>query len=231
MRRVLLLAGLAAALVPATQAVGAEPSPIRPPDAKVDGADLAKWTKRYFVWDAAIPVVDGSHPALDDGDVDCGIGQFSKRLWFLETAPSLDGDFERRCTVPKGATLYVPILQWICSPAFDGQPTPECLGGAAHDLVDISLRVDGVQLDDAALDAYRVIVPEFELELVEDSFWEFLFDTEFPDSIPFATDAFGAFVGPFRDGEHEIVVSAASEEFGFEGTLTYRITVAPFKKG
>ena len=234
MRRVLLLTtGLAAALALATQAVGAAPSPIRPPDAKAEGATLAKLAKRFFVFDGAIPVVDGSHPALDDGDVDCGIGQFSRGLWFLETAPSLVGDYERRCTVPKGATLYVPVFQWFCSEDIDGIPIDECLGEAdgAFAAVDLELTVDGVSLDDAALEAYRVRTGTFELPLAEDSYWEYAFGIELGDSITFAAEAIGALVGPLPVGEHVIVISASSEEFGFGGTLTYRITVAPFRKG
>jgi hypothetical protein len=233
MRRALLITGLVAALVLSTQALGAEPSPIRPPTAKAEGADLGKWAKRFFFYDAAIPVVDGSHPAFDVGDVDCSLGQFSRGVWLLETTPDLNGDFERRCDVPKGTTLYVPVFQWWCSEELDGIPDDECFAetDGILDLIDLRLEVDGVVLDDAALEAYRAKTGSFELPLVENSFWEYVFDTELDDSITFAADAFGALVGPFRDSEHVIVVSQRSEELGFEGSLTYRINVTPFKKG
>ncbi len=232
MRILIAVIAVAVGLGLVTQAAGSVASDIKAPTAKVDGATLTKWTKRFFFYDGAISVVDGSHPALDDGDVDCSIGQTSRKVWFLETAPSLTSDFERRCAVPKGTVLYVPVFQWFCSEEIDGQPIPECLafGDEIFSIVELELRVDGVTLDNAALQAYRVQTGIFELPLAEDSFWEFAFGVELDDSITFASDAIGALVGPLSQGEHEIEVSAASEEFGFEGSLTYHLTVAPLKK-
>lgn len=232
MKRALLAAALVAGLALASTASGTGPGHILPPTAKSHGLTLEKLTRGFFVFDAAIPVLDGSHPALDVGDVDCGLGQWSRGVWFLETTPDLAGDFERRCTVPKGVTLYVPVFQWFCSEEFDGVPIPECLaqGQEGFDLIDFELKVDGVTLDDAALEAYRVQTGVFELPLVEDSFWEFVVGVELDDSITFASDAIGALVGPLPQGEYEIVVSASSEAFEFAGSLTYKITAAPLKK-
>ena len=202
---------------------------VAPPAAKSHGASLGDWAKRFFLFDGAIPVVDGSHPALDAGDVDCGLGQ-SGKVWFLETAPSLEGDFERRCTIPVGTALYVPIFQWVCSPdIFPGESIAECLAQAdgAFDVVETSLTVDGKTLDDEALEAYRAETWPFTLPLAPDNFWEVAFGVELGSSITFAADAIGVLVSPLSAGTHTIVISAASEEFGFAGELTYVITVAP----
>ncbi|MGZ8783913.1 MAG: hypothetical protein ACXWZB_10505 [Gaiellaceae bacterium] len=202
---------------------------IQPPTAKSHGANLGEWAKRFFVFDGGVPVVDGSHPALDAGDVDCGLGQ-SGKVWFLETAPSLVGDYERRCTIPTGTALYVPVFQWFCSPdLLAGEVIAECLAQAdgAFGAVELGLSVDGVALDDAALDAYRSRTGTFRLPLAADNYWEVAFGIELGSSITFAADAIGALVTPLSVGTHTIVVSAASEEFGFGGTLTYRLTVAP----
>ena len=127
-----------------------------PPQAKKGGADLSEWAKRFFVFDASIPVVNGSHPALDVGDVDCSLGQ-SGKVWFLETAPGIPGDFERRCSIPSGTKLYVPVFQWFCAPELDGIPVADCLvdADAAFADIDVGLTVDGNTLDHRGADAYR----------------------------------------------------------------------------
>jgi hypothetical protein len=229
MRRYLLVLVLLAGLALVAQASGSVEDSIRPPTAKFDGATLKKLTKRFFLFDAAIPVVDGSHPALDLGEVDCGIGQTSRRLWFLETGPLGDGDFERSCTVAKSTTLYVPHLQWICSPEFDGVAVDECLAGAddGHAAFDLTLIVDGVTLDDDELEPYRTSNGEFEIPLPEDNIWEAFFGTEFGDSLTFGADAIGVLVGPLPVGSHEIAIVSKSEEFGIDTTLTYHLTVVP----
>ena len=202
-----------------------------PPQSKKGGADLSEWAKRFFVFDASIPVVNGSHPALDEGDVDCSLGQ-SGKVWFLETAPGVAGDFERRCSIPSGTKLYVPVFQWFCAPELDGIPIADCLvdADAAFADIDVGLTVDGKTLDDAALDAYRAEVDAFDLPLVEDSYWEFTTGLELDDSLEFGADVVGVLLHPLSVGTHVIVVTYGSQAFGFEGSLTYRITVTPGKK-
>ena len=205
---------------------------VAPPTAKSHGASLSEWAKRFFVFDGTIPVVNGSHPALDAGDVDCSLGQ-SGKVWFLESAPSLEGDFERRCTIPTGTALYVPVFAWVCSPEiFAGESIADCLALADDAFADVeaSLTVDGKTLDDAALDGYRAETGTFTLPLAADNFWEFAFGVELGSSISFASDGIGAIVSPLSAGTHRIVISAASEQFGFDGELTYVITVAPHGK-
>jgi hypothetical protein len=227
MRKALIVLALVAgcALVFQTAVTAA----VAPPAAKSHGASLGEWAKRFFVFDGAIPVVNGSHPALDAGNVDCGLGQQGK-VWFLETAPSLVGDFERRCTIPSGTTLYVPVFQWFCSPdLIEGEVIADCLAQAddVFDQIDVALSVDGFALDDAALEGYRATTGTFQLPLAPVNYWELVFGTELGSSITFAADAIGVLLPPLSVGTHTIVVSAASEELGFGGTLTYRITVAP----
>ena len=204
---------------------------VLPPQANAGGGSLSDWAKRFFIFDAAIPVVNDSHPALDAGDVDCSIGQ-SGNVWFLETTPDVVGDFERRCSIPTGTKLYVPVFQWVCAEALDLIPVAECLPQADAFLqeLDLSLTVDGETLDRAALDAYRAATGVFQLPLVEDSYWEWLTGVELADSIEFGSDAIGVLLHPLSVGTHEIVVTYASETFGFGGSLTYRITVTPGAK-
>jgi len=204
---------------------------VPPPQANLGGANLSDWAKRFFVFDASVPVVDGSHPALDEGVVDCSLGQ-SGKVWFLETAPGIVGEFERRCSIPSGTGLYMPVFQWFCAPELDGIEIADCLVDAdgAFEDIDLGLTVDGHAYDDAALDAYRAEVEEFELPLVEDSYWEFVTGLELGDSLEFGADVVGVLLHPLSVGTHEIVVTYSSRAFEFAGTLTYRITVTPGKR-
>lgn len=200
---------------------------VLPPTSRAYGASLAEWAKRYFLFDAAIPVVDGSHPGIDVGDVDCSIGQRG-HVWFLETVSELVGEFERRCSVPFGTVLYIPVIQLVCSPEIFGEEAAACLAPAndAYEAVDLTLIVDGVTLEDSELERYRASTGVFDLPLVEDSYWEYFFG-ELPDSVEFASDAVGVLTTPLLFGRHEIVIKFASEAFGIDGTLTYTISVAP----
>ena len=212
----------------AVQAGGAN---VLPPQANTHGADLGEWAKRYFVFDASIPVVNDSHPGIDVGDVDCSLGQTGK-VWFLETSPDIDGDIERRCSIPTGTTLYMPVFQWICFPEVDGVPIPECLA-QADDIfaaVEGTLTVDGVTIPYDRLLDYRATTGAFDLPLVEDSFWEWLTGLELGDSMSFASDAIGVLISPLSVGEHEIVLTFSSDAFGFDGSVTYSIDVTPGKK-
>ena len=135
-----------------------------------------------------------------------------KTFWYLTQA---DGDYP---WTPGG--LY-PV---------DGQRRIELaktIDDGGFDAVDLSLTVDGEALNDAALEAYRAKTGTFTLPLAPVNFWEVAFGVELGSSISFASDAIGVIVSPLSVGTHTIVVSAESEEFGFTGTLTYVITVAP----
>ncbi len=226
MRKLVVLIVLVAGMVLVAQAPGAGGPVAKPPNATVHGATLAEWAERFFAWEASIGVVNGSHPSLDTGDVDCGIEQRSQKVWFLTTFDLFADELERRCTVPTGTMLYVPVIQWICSPDLFGEEVDECLAAADFAEIDLSLSVDGRTLDNAALQSYRAVTGAFELPLVEGSLWEQWFG-ELPDSITFGSEAVGALVGPLSAGRHDVVISAACEVCGFDVSFTYELTVSP----
>jgi len=62
----------------------------------------AEWTAAWWQWTERL----GSLPVYEQGDVDCSLGQ-SGTPWFLAGS---DGNIVlRRCTVPAGKTLLVPV--------------------------------------------------------------------------------------------------------------------------
>jgi hypothetical protein len=223
----LRLAAIAAVSLVARAATADGPAAL-PAHASAHGADLATWMQRFFEWEGRLPVVDGSHPYLDLGDVDCSRGQDGP-VWFLELPPTLSGDLERRCAVPVGTAFYVPVLQWVCPPALSGLEVADCLAQAdgVFALLDLGLTVDGRALDDDDLAAYRVRTPRFDLAIAADSVWDVFCGCDLGTSLDFAADGIGALIGPLPPGPHTITIRYASEAFGFTGSLTYRLDVTP----
>jgi hypothetical protein len=197
---------------------------VLPPWLKYHGKSLAGWQRRFFEWTSLIPT-DGPqpHPGLTEGDVDCTYAQRGQ-VWFLEL-----GDVERRCSIPFGKTLYVPVNFWACSPEADLVPFSECeaQGDGFLAAATFTLTLDGRRID---LAAWRAETGRFTLKLADQNVWEAFFGfDDLGRSTPFSADGVGALVllGP---GQHTV---AASASFDFDGdgipdhapTTSYEITV------
>jgi hypothetical protein len=209
----------------AEQAAGRSHALVLPPWLSYRGRSLADWQRAYFIWASRIPT-DGPqpHPGLAEGDVDCSYAQRGQ-LWFLEL-----GGVERRCSVPFGKTLYVPVNFWACLPEADLIPFPQCEaeGDGFLDAATFTLTLDGRRLD---LGAWRTDTGRFRLRLADQNVWEAFFGfADLGRSTPFSADGVGALMvlGP---GEHRIVAGVAIDVDG-DGTpdhtseTSYELTVA-----
>jgi hypothetical protein len=193
------------------QAAGAHGAFVLPPWLKHHGRSLAGWQRAYFKWASLIPT-DGPqpHPGLADGDVDCSYAQRGN-VWFLEL-----GGVERRCSIPFGKTLYVPVNFWACLPEADAIPFPECEteGEGFLEAAIFTLTLDGHTID---LRAWRSETGRFRLKLADQNVWEAFFGfADLGRSTPFSADGVGALVllGP---GKHTVVAGVA---FDFDGDGT-----------
>jgi hypothetical protein len=197
---------------------------VLPPWLEYRGRSLAEWQRAYFKWASRIPT-DGPqpHPGLTEGNVDCSHAQRGQ-LWFLEL-----GGVERRCSIPFGKTLYVPVNFWACLPEADLIPFPQCEaeGDGFLDAATFTLTLDGSRLD---LGAWRTDTGRFRLRLADQNVWEAFFGfADLGRSTPFSADGVGALValGP---GEHTIVAEVAIDVDG-DGTpdhaseTSYELTV------
>jgi hypothetical protein len=187
---------------------------VLPPWLTYHGKSLADWQRRYFKWASLIPT-DGPqpHPGLTEGDVDCTYAQRGQ-VWFLEL-----GGVERRCSIPFGKTLYVPVNFWFCMPEVDPVPFPECeaQGDGFLGAATFTLTLDGRRID---LGAWRTETGRFTLKLADQNVWEAFFGLDdLGRSTPFSADGVGALVllGP---GEHT-VVAGISADFDGDGTPDY----------
>jgi hypothetical protein len=197
---------------------------VLPPGKRVGGRSLAEWQGEFFRWTSLIPT-DGPqpHPGLTQGDVDCSYAQRGQ-LWFLEL-----GGVERRCSIPFGKVLYVPVNFWACLPEADLVPFPQCEseGDGFLEAATFTLTLDGRRID---LRAWRTETGRFRLKLADQNVWEAFFGfDDLGRSTPFSADGVGALVllGP---GDHTVVAGA---EFDFDGdgvpdhttTTSYEIAI------
>ncbi|QQP97670.1 hypothetical protein [Lysobacter enzymogenes] len=97
----MVLAAPLAPAAPASRAPAAAP-------ASVGGVSAAEWTIRWWRWTRSFP--DGLEPYLDRDGRRCAMGQDDDGpVWFLA---GTDGRFDarRRCRVPAGKHLLVPVI-------------------------------------------------------------------------------------------------------------------------
>lgn len=117
----------------------------------VEGVALADWTAEWWRWGLSLPV----QPWLDrDGSL-CALDQRGP-VWFLA---GTDGSFQprRRCTVPEGRYLLVPVINMVHYSGRVPRPCRELRAGAAVNndhLVSAVVLLDGKPLGD--MRAHRV---------------------------------------------------------------------------
>jgi hypothetical protein len=179
-----------------------------PPWLRYQGRSLADWQRAFFEWTSLIPA-DGPqpHPGLTQGDVDCSYAQRG-HVWFLEL-----GGVERRCSVPFGKALYVPVNFWACLPEADLIPFPQCEaeGDGFLAAATFTLTLDGRRID---LPAWRTETGRFRLELTDQNVWEAFFGfDDLGRSTRFSADGVGALV-LLLPGRHTLVAGLAVDVDG-----------------
>jgi hypothetical protein len=223
----LVLALVALAVVGHTaSAQDATPVPagvVLPPDAEIAGLSLAEWKTRWWQWFESLP--EASNPSLDKTGERCSYGQ-SGPVFFLASAPA---SVERTCTVPRGVTLLVPVIDAECStvepPPFFGRDEAELRACAVEavnqavgtEIAAIGVRVDGQLIGDLA--PYRVSTPLFPLVLPPGN----LLGTtaSVADSV---ADGYQVLLAPLPEGEHVITISILGSDGPY--TVTYQLRVA-----
>lgn len=162
-------------------------------------------------WELYLSVPNSIREHLGDGPAACALGQRGS-VWFLSTAGTPNETLTRRCTVPKGKKLFLPIITAVCVP-FPGETLPENVQ-LCRELIDpfdkLSLTIDGRKRND--LIERRAQSRSFAAWFPEDNF----FDTP-EDDVPagvYVTVAEGqyALIDALPVGHHTIRARAASTD-------------------
>lgn len=162
-------------------------------------------------WELYLSVPNSTWKQLGDGPAACGLGQHGS-VWFLSTLGTPNETLTRRCTVPRGKKLFLPIITAVCTP-FPGETLPGNVQ-LCRELIDpfdkLSLTIDGKKRND--LIERRAQSRSFAAWFPEDNF----FDTP-DDDVPagvYASVAEGqyALIDALPIGHHTIRARAASSD-------------------
>lgn len=227
---------LALALAPACLASSASPKSQAPnPNANQYGELSAGWWQ--WIW--SIPAA--TNPNLQDGVVDCSYGQSShsrsEQVWFL--AGTFGGTANRTCTVPRGISLFFPLLtqeydnEGCCSPTsppftFSIHQIEELDAAGQDNPLELHASVDGVPVP-----SYRAQSQVFSYTVpatgnVYQYFGQTVSGANWPSTtiFPAVSDGYWVKVEPLPPGAHVIKYGGIGNS-GFVVDVTYHLTVAP----
>lgn len=137
-----------------------------PIDSYPYGLSYADWSVKWWKWISSIP--KESNPTLDWTGVGVHTNQIFNNIFFLcQTYEGVKDTPLRRNKIPKGTSIFMPIINWISILHQDGETDEELIKIAKNkmDLVgplEITINDDYVK---KGLEKYRVQSPFFEIEL------------------------------------------------------------------
>jgi hypothetical protein len=167
------------------------------PDSSPYGVSFSEWTAKWWQWALSIPVEE--NPVKHETGDNCAINQ-TEPVWFLA---GTDGGFaERRCTVPLGSAILLPILNHggTLADTLHVKSEDELIFFTNREM-DIISNLE-VIVDDAklvGLERYRVQSPIFDVVLPKNN----LFNGR-PGPTKGVSDGYWLFFRPLPRGEHKI---------------------------
>lgn len=167
------------------------PIPIYPIDSKPFGHTYGEWSARWWQWLLSIP--KSKSPLHDSTGVNAHINQKYQNVFFLcqtneNTVPHTP---TRAVTIPKGTSIFMPIINWISILHIDGETDQELteIANKKMDVVaNLEITIDGLRIKNG-LEEYRILSPCFEIWLprenivasspgmrraISDGYWLFL---------------------------------------------------------
>jgi hypothetical protein len=183
------------------------------------GASYSDWTIRWWRWLLSIP--KNRNPALDASGEFCGIFQNNPNVWFL--AGTFGGLVERKCTIPVGKAVFMPLINYQCSFVDSISVTTEIELEAKcreeiDDIRNLNFRFNHLTLGDAF--AYRVHSPVFVICLIKNN----VLGAD-PGITHMASDGFWIFLKPLQAGKYEISSLASCRSGKIKIGASYEILI------
>jgi hypothetical protein len=202
----------------------ASPNPL-PPNSDAFGTGYAELAADWLEWAMAIPAP--TNPIGDPDGAFAAIGQ-SGKVWFM--AGNFGGTTTRTVTVPAGAALFFPIVNyfWVNTPEYGDDPwspaqeklAREYLAANIDTAYGVSLEIDGRPVPN--VDSLRVKSAVGECTVPDDNIF----------GIPFApvphecvADGYWALLPPLSAGSHTIRFAGGIAAAAFSLDVTYHVTV------
>jgi len=133
------------------------------------GLTFEEWCIKWWQWLLMIP--KPINPTNDHTGQNASIGQTDSNVFFLCQTIENVGQFPtRNVTIPKGRSIFMPILNWISDSYNHGKTQPE-LSQVAREKIDVienlEFKLDGTKIQ--GLERYRVLSELFTVELPENN--------------------------------------------------------------
>jgi hypothetical protein len=223
--RVLALTVAAIAALSVGVAVSsAAPSPAAAPvfssNAHPFGTTLAKWSAAWWQFNLAIPAAS---PATDPSANHCRPSGVDDSVWFLLYNPG--GDW--KCDLPRGAALFLPVLNVDCSsveasPFFGENPGKQrqCTREFMDDAEDIAASIDGGAVPNIL--SHRVRSPQFSFGPLPSPNWLGVADSPSGTAV---SDGVYLMIKPLSAGTHEVVLHGEFPGiFVLDSTITVTVS-------
>ncbi len=191
--------------------------------AKIEGKTYAEWSAAWWQW--ALSIKKDRNPILDKTGAFAAEGQDGP-VFFL--AGNAGGETSRKCSVPAGKPIFVPILNYIESDVPDKADEKKLLATAKTKMdaaQDIQATLDDKPI--AGLDHFRVSSAIFTFTGPDK-----VADAAFEDCVgkqKAASDGYWIMLKPLPPGKHTLhfksKVKPSEGEKPFQLDVTYELTV------
>ena len=138
-------------------------------DSEPYGVSYAEWSEKWWQWLLKIP--QSSSPLADMTGKNAYIRQIESNVFFLcQTNEGIKERPERRICIPRGKSIFMPILNWISNFYEDGRTEEELVEAARNRMnaiTNMHFEFGGDNIE--GLEKYRFLSRFFEVELPEDN--------------------------------------------------------------
>jgi hypothetical protein len=145
------------------------PISIFPIDSKPYGLTYGEWSAKWWQW--AVNNPKSSSPMIDSTGANAKNSQNSPYVFFLcQTYEGVNSIPDRTIEIPRGRSIFMPIINWISILHNDGECEEELLTTAKKrmDVVaNLEISVNQISIK-KGLEKYRAQSPFFEFDLYED---------------------------------------------------------------
>jgi hypothetical protein len=189
------------------------------PDSKPYGLTYAEWVVKWWRW--LLSISKEKNPALDMSGMRVPEKQEDPNVWFL--AGTFGGSIARKCKIPSGKAILLPIINYECSFADEPSITTEIeletkCKREIDDIKNLSFAIDQLSLTD--LSPYRIRSPLFDVDLAENNILEIN-----QINTKMISDGFWIFVKPLTIGRHQLISSGSCQSGKIMIGVTYDLFI------
>jgi hypothetical protein len=138
-------------------------------DSRPFGLSLSDWSTKWWQWLLSMP--KEINPTNDATGENASIGQFDPNVFFLcQTVESVKKYPSRKVSIPKGRSIFMPVLNWISNFYKHGRSDQELIDTARARMDAIGrmeVLLDGENIQ--GLEQYRLLTGFFFVDLPKDN--------------------------------------------------------------